>query len=265
MPSIVPSGPGSAGGGAAAGAGAPASGDADSLGATATDGGSDGDGDGLGSTVADGVGEMVATTTVVGRGVAAGAGRAVGSGVARGVGWGVGGVSGGGSTLGGVGAPPVMNVHPSTVAAAGREAAAPTGLYRHAPPRSAVQYDQEAVAAGMVVQDSDEASGSPSIRHTKAGCVVTGVTAKPAPESAARPLPGRSGTQRVIAPPPKAPKSTTTVTPAEVGQAPLLHAAAPDGTARQAASATTAARDASFPERAIGWSGASSTPREGRR
>jgi hypothetical protein len=80
-------------------------------------------------------------------------------------------------------------------------------------------------------------AGCPSIRHTAPGKRWTGVTEKPAPLSAANPLPGSPGAHRVTVLPPG--KVTTTVTPLVVEQA---AACAGADTAAPPPSASPAAR-----------------------
>ena len=187
----------------------------------------------------------------VGTGVDGAGGAGVGRGEGLAVGRGVGGAaSGGGATPGGVAPPVVTNDHPSTAPSTGREPAGPAGLYAQAPPRGAVQYDQYAVAGGVDAHDSASAPGRPSMRHTNPGIVATWVTANPASARASTPELGVPGTQRMRMPASSAVKSTTTVTPLEVGHAPFDHAAAEVGpaprtrpTARTNASAGPRRRD----------------------
>lgn len=85
-------------------------------------------------------------------------------------------------------------------------------------------------------------AGSPSIRQTNPGIDVTIVTANPASLSASKPELGRSAAQRIATPPPNASKSTTTVTPVDVGQGPSVQAAAARGAPALVPSARSSAR-----------------------
>ena len=90
---------------------------------------------------------------------------------------------------------------------------------------------------GVVAQDSPAGPGRPSMRHTNPGMLWTSSTDRPAAARTSRPVPGGPGAQRTTIPAPSFVKSTTTVTPALVGQAPAVHAAAGAG-AETAATAT---------------------------
>jgi hypothetical protein len=130
---------------------------------------------------------------------------------------------------------PPAKAHPSTSPAI--EAEAPATLKRHSPPRSAVQYDQNAEPGGMSTQSSVSVPGRPSIRHTKAGFCSTTATSKPASASAWKPVLA-VGAQPTVTPPPRSAKSTTTVVPSPGG-----HSAAADGMAGNP-KRSTAAREA---------------------
>lgn len=91
-----------------------------------------------------------------------------------------------------------------------------------------------------MVQGSD--AGCPSMRHTNPNIDWTIVTSNPVCPRASRPEFGGSGAQRVATPAPKAPKSTITVTPLEVGHGPFVQAIATRGFAVLVPSATASAR-----------------------
>jgi hypothetical protein len=124
----------------------------------------------------------------VDRAVAAGVGRVVGAAAGVAGGGVAGGVDAraGGAMDGGAAAPPSTNAQPSTDPWLGLDPAAPTGLYVHGPPRSAVQYDQWAVAGGVVEHGSLAGVGRPSIRQTKPGTLATWSTAWPASRASGR-------------------------------------------------------------------------------
>jgi hypothetical protein len=126
-----------------------------------------------------------------------------------GLGWVTG---GGGATAGAV---PLPKDQPSTDPGFGSYDPPPKLEYDQEPPREACQYDQYADDGGMLTHGS--LAGCASIRQTAPGKRWTCVVEKPAPLSAASPLPGSPGAQRVTVLPPG--KVTTTVTPLVLEQA----------------------------------------------
>ncbi|HEX2154854.1 MAG TPA: hypothetical protein VHL52_12875 [Acidimicrobiia bacterium] len=126
----------------------------------------------------------------------------------------------------------VANAHPSK--SPGMVAAAPLELNRQVPPRSAVQYDQNASAGGVSAQSSVSGPGWPSIRQTNAAPVWTRSTSKPAWASASNPVLA-VGAHPTTTPPPRSAKSTTTVVPAPGSQAAAAAGVAAAPTKRAAA------------------------------
>jgi hypothetical protein len=142
----------------------------------------------------------------------------------------------GGAMLGGTPvADPTANDHPSTDPGGGAYPAAPDVATRHSAPGSACQYDQYAEAGGVSTHGSS--AGLASILHTKPGVFATNATSKPAPVRASMPLEAPPPAQPTTVPPPRFPKSTTTVTPfasehadARAGVAPTHIVSAPAST-----------------------------------
>lgn len=170
-----------------------------------------GDGTGVGWAVGRGVAAPAVGFGVgaggAGVGTAVAVGFAVGLGVGFAVGFGVAG-SAGGAMPGGGDAPPgdpsSVNDQPSTLPGGGLRVLPPCWLVTQEPPRSACQYDQYALAGGVLRHGSWDAFGLPSMRHRKPGTFWTSTRSNPAAWSALKPLAGDPGAQRTTTPPPRA-------------------------------------------------------------
>ena len=161
-------------------------------------------------------------------GVGAMVGRAVGATVGRGV---AAAARGGGATLGGDAVALVVNAQPSTAALGGPRAGRPRGAVR--PSSAARGCPVRPVRVGRRSRRARLRAGArPAVdaAHEPGHRRDLGDRRSPASARAVDTRSsGQPGTQRTTTPASSAVKSTTTVTPLEVGHAPLDHAAAGAG------------------------------------